>query len=106
MLVFSVWPWVLHLRSAWAGFDPHELESEVAEFQLVKHFLGIWIFRWLTGFVIVLLSPGDRVSPLDVAVGRADRGHGGRRLLRGSEVVQRDCAQRRSAVDVERGFWS
>ena len=60
VLVFSVWPWVLYLRSAWSGFDPHEVGYEVTEFQLVKLFLGIWIFMWLAGLAIVLLSIGER----------------------------------------------
>lgn len=50
----------LYLRSAWAGFDPHEVGSEVTELQLVKFFLGIWIFMWLAGLAIVLLSIGER----------------------------------------------
>ena len=88
VLVFSVWPWVLYLRSAWAGFDPHD---EVTELQWVKLFLGIWIFMWLAGLAIVLLSIGERfLRSMLQLVGRSDRCHGGgvvHRLLRGPELA-------------------
>ncbi|GAB3692600.1 hypothetical protein [Saccharopolyspora tripterygii] len=61
-LAFSLWPWVLYLRSAWAGFDPNEVGSEVTDYQLLKLFFGIWLSLWLAGLAIVLVSMGDRTN--------------------------------------------
>ena len=61
-LVFSLWPWVLYLRSAWAGFDPNEVGGEVTDYQLLKLFFGIWLSLWLVGLAIVLVSMGDRTN--------------------------------------------